>query len=406
MNKKYYLPVITVGLAAALLNLSSCSAQNSDGKRKENKEYAMNSGNVASEKNPHPSPATETHPIVPPTGGVEGIYVASLWYKPMEDYVLTNPDVYGVFLRLHWDRMEPENGKFDWSFIDPELKRIADAGKKISIGIAAGSYSPDWIYKEGVPALDFDEFRKEGKGPAFSAKIPVPWNEKYLQAWTGFIKALADHLKSMPEVYKNITLIKISGINISTIEIRLPRQKGISNERGRGTDAPAIWRNAGYKPQLVRQAWKQILQSYNENFGDKYLSMAIIPKVGFPLIDDSGKEMGENKDYDFTKVLVDDAHEFLKDRFVVQWNAVGVKGNIPKIMDWVSGKGIKIGYQLEESDLGKPECLEKKTPCDQEMFKAVLNTAVNNNAAFVEIFVKDVKAFPQAIAYGRNKIAK
>ena len=406
MNTKSCLPVVTGGLIAALLNFSSCNAQNSNNKTKENNNYALSSGSIPSEKKTNSVSAGEPNPVFPAAGDVKGIYVASQWYKPMQDYVLQSPSVDGVFLRLYWDRMEPQKGKFDWSFLDSELTRIVAAGKKISIGVAAGSYSPDWIYKEGVPKLSFHEFRKEGKGKAFDAEIPVPWNEKYLQAWTGFIKGLADYLKSKPDIYKNVTCIKMSGINISTIELRLPRQKNISNERGKSTDAPSVWRKAGYKPSLVRNAWKQILNSYNENFSDKYLSMAVIPKFGFPLIDESGNEAIENKGYDFTQDLMDDSHDLLKDRFIVQWNAVNVRENIPKMMSRVLQKGIKIGYQLEEADLGHPECLEKNTPCDEGMFKSVLDNAINNNASFVEIFVKNVKAYPQAIAYGRNKIAK
>ena len=70
-------------------------------------------------------------------------------------------------------------------------------------------------------------------------------------------------------------------------------------------------------------------------------------------------------------------------------------GNVPKIMERVSQKKIITGYQINESALGHPDCIETKTACDEQMFKSVLGNVVNAGASFVEIFADDVPAYPR-----------
>src|SRR5204863_2564149 len=79
-----------------------------------------------------------------------GIYVAADWDSPVPDYVLKNPDVEGVIIRIHWNKIQPEQGQYDWKFLNSETQRIVGAGKKVSVAIAAGKHSPDWIYSLGI----------------------------------------------------------------------------------------------------------------------------------------------------------------------------------------------------------------------------------------------------------------
>ena len=134
--------------------------------------------------------------------------------------------------------------------LDNELKRISDSGKKITIGVAAGSHTPEWAYGAGVHELSFEEFRKQGKGKKFSVKVPVPWNQKFLDLWTGFIKDFADHLKiKTRHISKHHVSKNYRDWIETTIEVRLPAQKGIENEKGASTDAPGIWRSAVTGPK-------------------------------------------------------------------------------------------------------------------------------------------------------------
>ncbi|MEO5572281.1 MAG: beta-galactosidase [Bacteroidia bacterium] len=395
ITKKNFL-TLTVLPLFLLVNSISCTAQkNHSGGKKNKKEIA-----VADVGQDDLSALTSAV-----SGPFKGIYASSGWNKPVDDYVLKSPSVDGVFLRLHWNLLEPADNKYDWAFLDSELKRISDAGKKITIGVAAGSHTPEWVYGAGVPSASFEEFRKQGNGKKFNVKVPVPWNQKFLDIWTGFIKDFADHLKSKPGIYQNITLVKLTGINETTIEVRLPAQKGIENEKGASTDAPGIWRNAGYRPQKIRDAWDRITDAFQQNFSDKYVSIAVIPKKAFPALDDNGNEVPKNVARDFTEDLIEKAQAKFKDKLVVQWNSLQMDAGIPKLMAWCTKFHIPFGYQLEEADMGEPSCL-KTPPCDQQHLKAIFDKGIKANASFIEIFPKEVIAYPEALAYGHAKLMK
>ncbi|MEP7168220.1 MAG: hypothetical protein ABI855_02510 [Bacteroidota bacterium] len=389
------------------INSISCNAQNGKRGPKKNKIQNQNSQTQNNQENENvDDPSDDLRALAPAVSGpFKGIYASSEWVKPIEDYVLKSSSVDGVFLRLRWDDLHKAADKFDWTFLDSELKRISDAGKKITIGVAAGSHTPEWVYGAGVPSLSFDEFRKQGKGKKFSVKVPVPYNQKFLEIWTGFIKSFADHLKSKADVYQNITLIKLTGINETTIEIRLPSQKDISNEKGSSSDAPSIWRNAGYRPKKILDAWDKITDAYLLNFPDKFVSIAIIPKKAFPALDDNGNEVPKNLARDFTEDLIDKAHDKFKDKLVVQWNSLQTTAGIPKLMSWCIKFHIPFGYQLEEADMGNPACLQSP-PCDQKHLKSIFDKGMKANAAFIEIFPMEVLAYPQALTYGHDLLSK
>ena len=337
----------------------------------------------------------------------KGIYVSNKWIKPVDEEVLQSKDVDGVHLRLRWLTLEPEQGKYDWTFLDSELKRIVAAGKKISIGIAAGKHTPEWVYEAGVPGLEFEEFRKQGKAQKFSAKIPVVWNQKFLELWTGFIKDFADHLKSMPEVYQNVTLIKLTGINETTLELRLPAQKEIENERGKSTDAPALWKSVGYRPKLILDAWDQILNAFQKNFGDKNVSIEIIPDKAFPLINDDGNETSDRSEVqNLLEQLIEKAYKKFKDKLVLQWDSLQEHARIPKFMEWCAKFNVPFGYQIAESEFGNPQCLQNNVPCDEEMLKDLFDRGNGAKGIFIEVFQKTVPAFPHAMAYGHEKFWK
>lgn len=336
-----------------------------------------------------------------------GIYVASEWNTPIGDYVLANPDVDGVFLRMRWGAFQPQKDKYNWEFLDSELNRITKAGKKFSIGVMAGSRCPKWIYDEGVTGYDFKEFPSEGNSDfEIEAKIPAPWDKQYLNFFTGFIKELANHIRSNPAWYNNLTVVKITGINRATIELRLPAQKSIKNKKGElSSDAYAIWKQAGYKPKLVKEAWTTLTNCFSENFPDKYLSLAFIFKKGFPYIDDNGNEMAAKPENDIAGWFIEDGFKRFGKRFVVQYNALDVSTGNHAVVQRSAQKGNVTGYQLLQQTLAKPECLDNpKIKCDEAMFKKVLENGMKDGVSFIEIFPLDVKAYPKSIKYGHEKM--
>jgi Fibronectin type III domain len=73
------------------------------------------------------------------------------------DEGLTNPNVQGIALRTHWNRVEPHEhanaDDFYWDYLDEGVARAAAAGKRVSISVQAGVESPQWVYDAGAPVF-------------------------------------------------------------------------------------------------------------------------------------------------------------------------------------------------------------------------------------------------------------
>ncbi|HKR06714.1 MAG TPA: hypothetical protein VJY62_18915 [Bacteroidia bacterium] len=339
-----------------------------------------------------------------------GIYVAGDWDKPVEEHVLKNPDVDGIIIRIHWKKIQLGQTKFDWTQLDNDTKAAVQAGKKFWITFAAGRHSPEWIYNHGIRKLTFMEAPQQGKlGKVARMHVPVVWDKDYIELWENFITKVADHLKADPKIWNELTMVKVSGINQKSDEIRLPAQNELKTTKGeRSSNAASIWKDAGYRPALVYKVWQRVLDSYAKNFPGKILSMAIIPGHGFPTIDKNGNIVDKKQAQDFTEELIDYGLNKYKGVFAVQYNSLQEKGGVPGLTQVAQAgkRGAITGYQLEYVQLGEPSCLTNQSPCDEEMFKRVLDNGINNGACWIEIFQRNVLAFPKAISYGHTKLMK
>jgi beta-galactosidase GanA len=70
--------------------------------------------------------------------------------QPVDESVLKLPFVAGVSIRASWEAIEPEEGKFDWNYLDNSLAEVKKAKKKAMLRILPGVHSPAWIYRKGV----------------------------------------------------------------------------------------------------------------------------------------------------------------------------------------------------------------------------------------------------------------
>jgi hypothetical protein len=211
-------------------------------------------------------------------------------------------------------------------------------------------------------------------------------------------------LKSEPELYAIITQVKITGINIQTIEIRIPTERLIVKGTDTTTDAYAIWKSVNYKPQLIKDSWHTITDCFSKNFKDKIINLAFIPSNGFPFVDENGNEITKKPEADFTRWLINDGCKRFGQQFAVQFNALSIKTGKSKMIANAAKLGYVSGYQVEEVNYGNPTCLQTKTACDEAEFKNVLDRGIEDGAQFIEVFVEDVLAYPQTLKCGNNKM--
>jgi hypothetical protein len=284
-----------------------------------------------------------------PSGDPRGLYVyggeVTAHYSPQDGRPdvkellasLATIGVDGITLVLNWSAIETQPGNYEWSGLKPGtspmdlwIQAAIDAGKHVNLAIRAGADTPCWLFDPvdcptnytstyngtyaGAAALSFYASAHQGAGTCIAVTIAPPWDPAFLREWNTMLGDLSYYLqhtamyKNSPE-YDAITMIRITGINRTTDEFRVPEE--ILADTSSCPIPPAAvgsisansvqtWLDAGYRPSLLAGAWDKITTDFESSFGDKYLNVPIIPtnigkgsKVGngqypFPPIDDNG----------------------------------------------------------------------------------------------------------------------
>jgi len=238
---------------------------------------------------------------------------------------LAVPGIDGLLLVLGWSAVEPGNGQYNWTNLDSWMNRAIALGKKIDLAIPAGKDTPAWLFQPvtsggaGATPLNFTISPHQGAtSNCIPETIAAPWDAAFLGSWNAMLTNLAFHLKRAG-TYSNLTLLRLTGINRTTDELRLPAE----TPNGTGLDcvsnAPAIWQAAGYTPTLLLYGWSNIISSFQASFPDKSFSVAIIPNNAFPPIDNNS-QLITNRIPDATQPLLGLAAQKFAGHLVVQFN--------------------------------------------------------------------------------------
>jgi hypothetical protein len=180
---------------------------------------------------------------------------------------LSVPGVDGIVLVIAWSAIEPSMGQYQWTTLDLWTHRAVTLGKKIDLTITAGSDTPSWLFQPapsgaGAAPLSFTISPHGGAtGVCDSETLAPPWDAAFLNRWDLLLAALADHLRS-DGTYSAVTLLRITGVNRTTDELRLPAETAQSTGLACVSDAISIWQQAGFRPSLLLQAWDQITNSF------------------------------------------------------------------------------------------------------------------------------------------------
>src|SRR5690348_8549650 len=114
----------------------------------------------------------------------------------LPDSIYQSTDVYGIYIRLEWNVIEPTKNNYDWSTLDAETSRAVQYGKQISIGVATGMFSPGWLYHEGVEHATFIVDSQAGVGKCLKVNLPMPWDLTYQNEYAAMMSALSAHLQN------------------------------------------------------------------------------------------------------------------------------------------------------------------------------------------------------------------
>jgi uncharacterized repeat protein (TIGR01451 family) len=101
-----------------------------------------------------------------------------------------NPNLDGMRVRADWNAVQPTSLTFDWSHIDELLSLGAQHGKLIGLSVAAGIFTPQWVYDSGA----FEYAIQDGTGNS----MPIPWDDAFLTKWLAFVNTLGARYDGNP----------------------------------------------------------------------------------------------------------------------------------------------------------------------------------------------------------------
>ncbi len=148
-----------------------------------------------------------------------------------------------------------------------------------------------------------------------------------------------------------IVVVKLTGINATTEELRLPAEEATATAKCQGaTNDVSTWKAAKYTPAKVTQALTQLATSFAAIFPSTPVTLAMIPRDGFPPIDPMGKVVrGQKKaslNASLLQSLVSGAAGAIPGRFILQYDYLNY--NQPadsEVVDLAKANNLPLAWQ-------------------------------------------------------------
>ena len=299
--------------------------------------------------------------------------------------------VSGVALRIGWSTLQPAPDRYDWSLFDQVVKPAIASGRKLSIGVVTGSFSPRWLAQRGVAMRSFTIARRG----CTSEQVPEFWDPDYSRAYVAMMRAIRDHLKEIGG-YQALTIVKLTGITQSSLELRTP----VSNRCSQQVDDE--WRSYGYRPSKAVAAWREMADGVAATFPDKLLIQPILQAQGFPKIDEQGNRIGKAQ-VDAGSRIVDLCVKGYQGRCGVQWNALKLQGRMAQRVLDARAAGATIGWQtnLYEGPSRGSGCQEDRraadVACTAQTYPQLLARGIELGGSFIEVWEPDILRYPGAL---------
>lgn len=320
---------------------------------------------------------------------------------------VVRPEASGTFIRITWDAIEPQAGRFDWSRFDAIAVPAIKAGKRLSIGIVAGTYAPAWVGDQR--GAKYSMFTVEQIG-CRQARIYWPWDQTYQQAYLDVMRALAAHLRAIGG-YDNLAIVKNSFIAQQTLELRLPHRRAGNYKGCQIGDLEAEWAKAGYRPSRVLDGYRRVMEAMATTiFPDKIISQPTQRSRSFPNIDDRGERARRGAaDRPLIDNIVATCIAVAKRRCAIQNQSLQSIGPVGDRVVAARQQGATIGWQSAlfhgrsrcQIDTGQTIRHGMKrvpaTTCSRDQYAALLRRGTDAGATYLELWPKDVRSYGDVI---------
>lgn len=310
----------------------------------------------------------------------------------MPDAVYQANWIDGVYIRLVWATIEPKSGAFDFRTLDQEMDRAVKTHKRVSLSIIAGGRAPNWLNSAGIKTYSLSVGRGGGSNRrCIPFTFGVPWDSAYQNAFIAVQKAVADHLKATPGAWDALRIVKLTGMNQITEELRVPIALDSRFDDCNNTSkTPAA---IGYSPAAAEAAWVTIARGIATAFPGKVLALDVLERNDFP------PAIGAE---DPKQAIIADGLRLAPGRFAVQWNGLNLGGPTAPSVLQAARDGAVIGWQTNAfRGLSGSGCNAQRQaaaqPCDAQHYKALLQRGVVQGASYIEIWAPDALAFPHVV---------
>lgn len=293
-----------------------------------------------------------------------------------------------LFLRYKWSMLNPSKGVYDFSDLGHVIDSVSRSGKRVSLVVMAGKYTPEWVFQSGVPHLSIPALTF---GDSFSQPlIPATWNSDYLKYYGQMITALGDFLRENPHLYEAVVLVKNGALVINSEETRmmpvdaffLRSDTAGSLERQMGVICDA-WASLGYTEEKILTVARETSAQIVKTFPEKFIGLAFVSGSNrFPSIDSNGKCLPLKQNATL-KTIVEQFVDQYRDRSVVNDTTLAGGGiGQPKIFAWVKKQGGQIAFQLNARKVG---CRSPNYQCFTSEFVLAMREGMDEGAVFIEV---------------------
>jgi hypothetical protein len=254
-------------------------------------------------------------------------------------WVISQPWLDGVYIHDEWANVEPSKGVFDWSYLDAQINEAAKAGKWVSIAVAAGMFSPDWVYADGVTKFDTKQAQLKKAKACNPITIPVPWTGSYIDDFDTMVAAFGARYANNPAV----RLVKITGVNEDTDETKLPRSESESSATCQLPNDVAHWQALGYTGAKALQTFETIANAFGRAFPHQWLGV-MTAEHSFPALSLDGKLDPDGIALG-TAYMLPYAFKAFPGRFIAAQNGLRPNHIDPGILSYVAATGGPFGWQ-------------------------------------------------------------
>ncbi|MCR0983698.1 beta-galactosidase [Roseomonas populi] len=351
----------------------------------------------------------------PEVGDYRGVYVAGTPLlnanRTMPDAVYGSRQASGVYIRLPWAVIEPEPGRFDFTLLDREMTRAVAAGKRVSLSVIAGGRAPAWLGSAGIRTLRLSTSQggteQAGARPTcISVDLPLPWDPAYQAAFQRMWTAVSQHLRQTPGAWEALRIVKLTGVNRISEELNMPWRAAGSACGSPPPDDTPRWVAAGYRTDVMVEAWVRLSRIIAEAFPGKLLAQDILERNDFPPVGDNG---APDRNPPVKARIIAEGRRLFGSRFALQWNALSLDGDLaPTVLD-ARRQGTVIGWQTNlfrgfQGAGCNTNRREAPLECAEPDYAATLERGVRSGAEYLEVWTPDLARFPEAVRAADNAL--